>query len=781
VYVPLDPQLPTERLTFLVADSGASLLLTEEALLARLPDGPRVVRLDWDGDRDDGSWPETPPFVELHPDALAYVFYTSGSTGAPKGVAVPHGPLAWHEADLARRFELGPGDRLLGVYAEGFDPSLEQMLATLVSGGAYFPRAGRMWSVPELADRFERWGITAAMMPSAYWRQAVADLAASGRLLGSGALRVLETGGESMPLELARRWPAVAPGARLLNSYGPTETVITPTLFDVSGEIRSTPSGSVPIGRPVAGRSARVVDRQGRPVPIGVAGELWLGGPLARGYLGRPAATAEAFIPDPDPRAAPGSRLYRTGDRVRLLADGNLEFLGRLDRQVKVRGHRVEPGEVEAALATEPAVREAAVVVQGESLVAWLVPRDPDAAPPDPELLRASLRRRLPEPMIPAAFGWLDALPLTATGKVDRRALAAREIDRPATASQPPRDDLERELARIWEDLLSVRPIGARDDFFALGGHSLLAVRLASRIEAHFGRSVPIATLFERPTVEALADWLRPSFAPVEDSPLVRIQPRGSRPPLFLVHPGGGGVLCYAELARALGPDQPLYGLQAPGLDGERPPLDRIGEMADLYIEALRAVQPAGPWHLGGWSFGGLVAYEMACRLAERGEPAGLVAILDVSPRVAVVSPEEEAELLVRGLDEGFLQDVPVSPAELLGLDTRSQVALVLDRARRAGRMGDDLDERRAVGLVEVFKANLRAANTWEPRPFPGRITVVRAAGSGHLDAGPDGDWSALAAADMVTVPGDHHSMVTSPHVESLARALRSVLDGAAR
>ena len=648
------------------------------------------------------------------------------------------------------------------------------MLAPLVSGSAFFPRSGQVWSAPELAERFERWNITAAAFPSAYWRQIVADLAGASWRLGS-TLRVLEAGGEAMPVEAAQQWRAVAPGTRLLNAYGPTETVITPTLFEATGEVQATPSGTVPLGRPVAGRSARVVDRQGQPVPIGVAGELWLGGPLARGYLGRPAATAEVFIPDPD---FPGLRLYRTGDRVRRLADGNLEYLGRLDRQVKVRGYRIEPGEVEAALLGEPAVKEAAVVVQGDLLVAWLVPQ---GEPAGPDLLRAALRRRLPEPMIPSAFVWPDALPLTATGKVDRRALAAREIDRPVGTALPPRDDLERGLARIWEDLLGVRPIGARDDFFALGGHSLLAVRLASRIEARFGRPLPIATLFERRTVEALADWLRPSFEPGTASTLVRIQPRGTRPPLFLVHPGGGGVLCYAELARALGPDQPLYGLQAPGLDGERPPLDRIGEMAELYLEAIRAVQPVGPWHLGGWSFGGLVAYEMACRLAEHGEPAGLVAILDVPPRVAAVSTDDELELLVRGLDDVFLQTVQISPAELRGLDSRSQVALVLDRARRTGRLADDFDERRAAGLVEVFKANLRAASAWEPRPFPGRITIIRAADSDRLGPDPDGGWSELAPADVVTVPGGHHSMVAAPRVDFLAQALRSALEGAAR
>src|SRR6185436_1107445 len=491
-----------------------------------------------------------------------------------------------------------------------------------------------------------------------------------------------------------------------------------------------------------------------------------------------PDATAAVFVPGGVARV--GDRLYRTGDRVRCLADGTLEFLGRLDRQLKVRGYRIEPGEIETALVADPEVRAAAVVAAedpaaGNRLVAFVVPRDLH-----PDLLRAGLRSRLPEPMIPSAFVGLDALPLTATGKVDRRELARLALDaaRPSPGRVPPRDNLERELARIWEDLLGVRPVGARDDFFDLGGHSLLAVRLASRIEARFGRALPIALLFELRTVEALADCLRSAPWPGSASPLVRIQTGGVRPPLFLVHPGGGGVLCYAPLAQALGPDQPLYGLQAPGLDGERPPLDLVEEMADFYLDAVRAMQPVGPWHLGGWSFGGLVAYEMACRLHERGEPAGLVAVLDVPPRDEEGALDDETELLVRGLDEQFLQRVPLCVDELRGLDTRAQVARVMEKARRAGIL-PDFDERRAVGVVEVFKANLRAASAWEPRPYPGRITVFRAAGDSRLGLDPTGGWGALAAAEVVAVPGDHLDMVVPPHVETLARELRTVLASA--
>jgi len=777
VYVPLDPRLPLGRLAYLLADSGASVLVTEEALLGRLPQGEiRIVCAD----RVTRFGPEVAPVVDIPSETLAYVIYTSGSTGTPKGVGVSHGALARQLDGAARRLDLRPGDRLLGTHADGFDASLEDTLTPLVAGAGLFPRGGELWSVSDVVKRIETWRITSVQMPTAYWRQVAAELDEAGRTLGP-PLHCLEIGGEAMPVEAARQWMRVAPGARLLNGYGPTETVVTPTSFEVPPGFRETPSGTVPIGRPLAGRSALVVDRWGAIAPHGVAGEVWFGEPLARGYLGRPDATAAAFVPHPHP-TIPGERLYRTGDRVRRLPDGNLEYLGRLDRQLKLRGFRIEPGEVEAALTGLPEVREAAVVVvanepSGSRLVAFLVPRDSER--PEPDLLRAALRGRLPDYMVPSAFVWLDALPLTGTGKVDRRELARcaerPEVPRTEAGQVAPRDDLERELAAIWEDLLGVRPVGVHDDFFALGGHSLLAVRLASRIEARFGRELPIAMLFERRTVEALAAWLPPKQAPRSASPLVRIQPGGDRQPLFLVHPGGGGVLCYAELARALGSDQPLFGLQAPGLDGDRPPLGEVGEMADLYLDAIRSAQPAGPWHLGGWSFGGLVAYEMACKLAERDASAGLVAILDTQPSGSESIPDE-TELLVRGLEEQFVKAVPFTTDELRGLSTRDQVALILDRARQAGQLPPDFDERRATGVVDVFKANLRAASSWRPRPYPGRITVFRATDRSHVDS-QSGGWTDLAAVDVVIVPGDHLRMVAQPHVNSLARALREALD----
>jgi amino acid adenylation domain-containing protein len=834
-YVPLDPDDPPERREWIAADCGAALVVTEADIAASGPHPRPLSHLpptpppgegrqeEADGDPQDALLFSPLPGIgrgELGEGpgvraSLAYILYTSGTTGRPKGAMVPHSAAVNHILWAQETYALGPGDAGLLKTPTGFDVSVRELFWPLAVGARLvIARPGGERDPGYLLDLIEREGVTVANF--------VPSLLAA--VLDRGTVPPLKriiSGGEALSVELAEQCFQRLPGTLLHNHYGPTETAVTATSWRCRPGERP-----LPIGRPIANLWIDLLDVWGHPVPIGVTGEVQVGGAgVGRGYLGRPELTAERFVPDP---REPGARRYRTGDLARRRPDGALEFLGRRDHQIKVRGLRIEPEEVEAALAALSDVREAAVVAKDGALIAYVV-----TAAPDLDVLRTALAARLPAFLVPSAFVPVDALPRTVSGKVDRRALAKREIGRRTDAGVPPRDDLERELAQIWEDLLNVRPIGVRDDFFHLGGHSLLAVRLAARIESRFGRPLPLATLFEQRTVEALAGRLRTerveratepvegsthpmdhgiervgrspewgersphsparssepverstgpvgrptrSGAPATESALVRIQPGGSRPPLFLIHPGGGGVLCYADLSRALGPDQPLYGLQAPGLDGERPPLDRIEDMASLYLEAIRAVRPQGPWHLGGWSFGGLVAYEMACQLAEQGKPAGLVAILDAAPRDSAAPQTDEAELLLRGLDETLVQSVPLDPADLRGLDTRRQVALVLDRLRQAGRLPEDFDERRAVALVEVFKANLRAARAWLPRPYPGRLTVLRAAESDRLGPTADGGWSALAATEVIPVPGDHRRMVTPPHVAELAAALRAAI-----
>ncbi|HEY8602499.1 MAG TPA: amino acid adenylation domain-containing protein, partial [Thermomicrobiales bacterium] len=620
-YLPLDPAYPPERLAYMLADSGAAIILAHAQLVAALPPtSAAIVRLDADWPTIAAESAENPGVVVAGED-LAYVIYTSGSTGRPKGVQIPQRALVNFLLSMARTPGLTRDDTLLAVTTLSFDiAALELFLPLIV--GARVVIAGREVASDgaRLLDLLDRSAATIMQATPATWRL----LLAAG-WHGSPHLRAL-CGGEALPRDLAEQ--ILARVGALWNMYGPTET----TVWSLALRVESG-AGSVPIGDPIGNTRIYLLDRAGQPVPRGVPGELYIGGAgVARGYLGRPDLTAERFVPDPY-SATPGARLYRTGDAARYRADGRIEFLGRLDGQVKLRGFRIELGEIEAALTRHPAVRECAVILEtGDDprLVAYLVPMEDTAEAPSVRDLRAFLKGSLPEYMIPAVCTWLDALPLTPNGKVDRRALPA--VAAVATASaepQGPRDDLERQLVAIWEATLGVAPIGVTDNFFDLGGHSLVAVRLFARIEAAFGRKLPLATLFAAPTIGELAALLREQGWVASWSSLVALQPRGNHPPFFCVHAIGGNVLKFRALAAHLGPDQPLYGLQARGLDGQEPPATHVEEMAANYLAEIRQVQPHGPYFLGGQCFGGMVALEMARQVQVAGERVALLAMFD--------------------------------------------------------------------------------------------------------------------------------------------------------
>ncbi|HEX8694767.1 MAG TPA: amino acid adenylation domain-containing protein [Longimicrobium sp.] len=510
-YLPLDPGYPRERLRYLLEDSGARVVVTDSAVRARVVDplgiAPQAVLeidgLDVESDGEGGG--DGSAAGGAGPGHLAYVIYTSGSTGRPKGVMVEHGPAASHSLLFAELYGIGPGDRFLQFAAMGFDASLEQILPPLAAGAAVAMRGGEPWHAGEFFARAAELGVTVADLTAAYWRRVVQEC--DGRPARPGPLRLVTVGGEAFPAEAAPAWEEGA-SVRVVNAYGPTEAVITATAHDVDPGADAA-GRLVPIGGPIPRRSVYVLDDEGEPVPPGVVGELYVGGRLlARGYRGRPALSASRFVPDPF-SAEPGGRMYRTGDRARWSPRGELEFLGRVDEQVKIRGHRIEPGEVEGALLEHEGVAEAAVVAhpdaRGENrLVAYVVAAD--GAPVPPRELRAFLRERLPETMVPAVFVPLDALPLTPNGKVDRKALPA-----PAGEAQPagtyvaPRRAAEGVLAGIWCEVLGVERVGAEDNFFELGGHSLVATRVISRVREAFGVELPLRTLFESQTVRSLA------------------------------------------------------------------------------------------------------------------------------------------------------------------------------------------------------------------------------------------------------------------------------------
>jgi amino acid adenylation domain-containing protein len=779
-YVSLDPSYPRERLAFLLADAEAPVVLTEESSTANLPkSGASVLRLDQDWGSIMGE-ESAPPDVEILPESLAYVIYTSGSTGKPKGVEVPHFGLAhlvrWH----LELYGMGEADRGTQVSSTAYDASVWDLWGCLAAGASsHIPDEPARLSPEGMVRWWSQAGITVTFVPTP-----VAEGILEQPLPPEIKVRELLIGGDRL-----HRRPGEDLPFRLMNHYGPAEYSVVSTVGEVSSpRISRTGESPPPIGRPIDDTRVFVVDRDLRPVPIGVPGELCVGGAgLARGYLRRPELTAQRFVPDP--AGEPGARLYRTGDLVRWLPGGELDFLGRIDDQVKLRGQRIELGEIESVLSWHPAVREATVLLredrQGDRrLVAYVVPAP--GARPTQEALRNALEAQLPGHMVPAIFVLLEALPLTPNGKVDRRALPAPEQLRPDGLA--PRDTLEMALVQIWEELLSLRPIGVQDDFFDLGGHSLLVMRLLSRIETRLGVRLSPAALFQARTVERLASAVRLQSGPRPGSPLVPLQAGGTGRPFFWIHPGAGSVFCYLPLAHRLGEERPIFGLQARGLDGTESPLDDIEIMAALYLEAVREAQPQGPYLLGGWSLGGVVAFEMARQLAARGEEVELLALVDsaLADAGAGSAPDDTlSDLAAFARDLGLPLDHPVlRSAEAWQDDEAEEVlARLHEPMLQAGLLPPDLDAHDLRARFAVFRSHAEALRRYRPATsWPGRITLFLAAErpSGGAD-GVTQRWRALAdgGLDLLQLPGDHYAVVREPAIELLAQKVGELLQRA--
>jgi len=786
VYLPLDPAYPKERLAFMLETARAPVMLTRERLLAALPEcDATIVCLDSGQEAIDRE-SERNLINSTRPGNLAYIIFTSGSTGQPKGVLVSHASLAAHCLDVQRYYELGATDGVLQFASLSFDLSLEQILPTLIAGARLVIMGADVWHTAEFHRKISEFGLTVLNLPTGYWQELAREWADVPELASNIQARLFTVGGDILLPEVLKLWLRTpAKSIRLLNAYGPTEATITGTAFEIDHRSCAIATCQrIPIGRPLANRETYILDHYGSPVPVGVAGELHIGGAcLARGYLNRPDLTAEKFIPHPF-GTEPGARLYKTGDLARYLPDGNIEFLGRVDHQVKVRGFRIELGEIEATLGQHPAVREAVVLAQEDApgekrLVAYVVAErhiSPTAGD-----LRDFLKQKVPQYMVPSAFVLLDTLPLMLNGKVDRHALPTAGRTRPKVekALVAPRDALELQLTHLWQEVLGIESIGVRDNFFELGGHSLTAVRLFALIENRLGKRLPLAAVFQGATIEHLATLLRQQAEPAPLSSLVAIQPDGSKPPLFLIHPAGGQVFPYVHLAQYLGPDQPCYGLQAKGPEEGRDPYIRIEDMARCYIEALRRVQPEGPYHLGGWSMGGTIAFEMAQQLHAQGYAVALLALLDSR----IPAPDEKFS--AHDFEATLLTDVvryfglPLDLEDISQLPRDEVLARVLEQAKEAGLVPPEIEVSQAQRFVELCKADFRATRNYVLHRYPGRITLFRA-NEEPAGASPDptfgwNEWAA-GGVDVHAVPGNHANMVYRPHVEVLAEKLRACL-----
>ncbi|MGR9105457.1 MAG: amino acid adenylation domain-containing protein [Gammaproteobacteria bacterium] len=783
VYLPLDPAYPAERLEFMIRDAEVCVIVTRSG--ATLPPAARgLPQLVIDSlDQDLVGYPASRPGDPLPAERLAYVIYTSGSTGQPKGVLIEHRGLSNLAVAQSKAFGIRPGSRVLQAASLNFDASISEIVTTLVSGATLFlaPRE-KMLPGPGLAELFETRQIThVTLTPSALAVMPQRPLP---------DLESLIVAGEACSAELVQRW---ATGRRFFNAYGPTENTVCATIMECT--CTDTSQGiDPPIGRPMQNVETYVLDPQQQPVPIGVHGELYLGGTgLARGYLNRPELTAEKFIEvefrfDPAGPETRSVRLYRTGDRVRYLSDRNIEYLGRIDQQLKIRGFRIEPGEIEARLKAVPGVRDAAVVARGEGaakrLVAyWL--RDP-RRPLSDEQLRRELNTMLPEYMLPSLWILLDHLPLTVQGKVDRQALLeiplrGTETDSVTEEPAPPRDEFEKSLAAIWEELLQV-PVGdIQADFFEFGGHSLLAVSLLSRIEQQFGQRLLLSDFLQAPTIERLAKLLGNQAEAPRESVLVTIQSGSDhsvRPGLFCIHPVGGQVLCYRNLARLLGPEQAVYGLQAQGLEDNQSPLSDIAEMAKTYRRKIRAVQAQGPYALAGWSLGGVIAFEMARQWVEEGESLSLLALIDSQIET---KPDEHAAFARNVRNEDWLRDLfqedlerVLATAPVIGFSERLDLSPIVNERNEPSPDATDL--RRINQSWRVFRACMQALADYVPLSFPGPVTLFCADES---DAQNLAGWRALVpnGLQIHRIRGDHYSLLKEPAVHEVAEKIDACLN----
>lgn len=859
-YVPLEAHTPAARLHWILNSLQVTCILTQQTLLPQLlatdllPALEHVFCLDEAQNEQVLSYETSPqrPYqisqladlahmpqdnlpLQGKADDLAYIIFTSGSTGTPKGVMVAHAPVINLIEWVNRTFEISPTDRVLFITSLCFDLSVYDVFGILAAGGSI--RIAAAQDIQEPARLLQ----LLATEPITFWDSAPAALlqltpffpsagpeTAHGNTSLSSTLRLVFLSGDWIPVSLPDQLKAVFSGVKVISLGGATEATVWSNYYPIEAVDPHWPS--IPYGKPIQNAQYYILDDHLSPCPIGVPGHLYIGGPcLSLGYVNEPELTQAKFLPSPF-HTQPGARIYKTGDLARWHADGNMEFLGRSDSQVKIRGFRIELGEIEAVLRQHPAVEHAIVQAYGDvqkdrRLAAYIVPqREQNITGAD---LRAFLQTYLPEYMVPAAFLLMETLPVTSNGKLDRQKLpvpdfAAAQQDVPFVA---PRDAIELQLSLLWEEILQVSPISITANFFELGGHSLLAVQLMAGIKQRFEQEFPLALLFQEATIERLAIVLRQQTVARFDSPVVALQTAGTHCPLFFAHPGGGSAFCYVTLARHLGQDQPFYGLQTPGLNDDKALYTDVQQLAAHYVQEIRLVQPEGPYHLGGWCVGGIIAYEMARQLQQAGQEVALLALLDSAPPTAEnAPPDNDATLFTQfAWDLGRLlgRNLPASyKIALLGLldaalptlgeqavDTRLVAEFIADLL--AELQGPDgaatyemlkqltLDEQLQCLIAHVkeahidppeaeqaylrhlyliYSTNVRAIQAYIPQAYSGDITLFHA--SDEVIAGlenPVAAWEKFTAGkvNVYTVPGDHYSILKETNVQVLATELK--------
>jgi amino acid adenylation domain-containing protein len=788
-YIPLDPHYPAQRLAFMLEDSQASLIVTNDALdgLAQKLAGNRLPLINID--RLNAEAPDTNPGILVSPDTLAYILYTSGSTGQPKGVMQNHRNVLHFIKAYTNNLHIGALDRLTLISSYSFDAAVMDIFGALLNGAALYPIDVKKEGLLNLAQYLRECEISVYHSTPTVYRYFLHLLAEADEFPN---IRLVVLGGEAVvkrDVELYKKH--FSRNCVFINGLGPTESTVSLQYFiDSHTEVFQN---SVPVGLPVEETGVVLLNEAGQEAVL--AGEIALHSPyVALGYWHKPEITEASFA------ARDGSRVYRTGDMGRLLPDGMLEFRGRKDFQVKIRGHRVEVGEVEARLAEHPSVRECVVTLsengRGERhLLAYVVYHK--SAPAVIEL-RNFLQEKLPDYMVPSIFVPIESLPLTPTGKIDRRALPQPKVEpSEAKARVSARNEIEEKLVSLWEEVLQVQPIGVRDNFFEVGGHSLLAVHLFACINREFNVNLPLATLFRDATIESLARVIAGKSNPETWSSLIEIESAGNHAPFFCVHGLTGDILWFRELAHCLAPHIPFYGLQSRGLDGIQAPFESIEEMAKYYIQEIRLLQPNGPYYLGGASFGGTVALEMAHQLMDQGEEVSILAVFDHSP--ANIQLDRETHKLQRRLISGYkmLRNFPGWLAEFVRLGPTHMSMRIRRKLKLMRKVGGQTDigklgELEADDMIDfaseleahrqrLITSNFQALKKYLPKPYPGKVTLFRALKRPLLNTyDPEEGWQKLAPGRVTVydISSSHEGMFKKPHVDDVAKSLKLCLDG---
>ena len=771
-YLPLDPAYPAQRLAYMLRDSGARVLLTEpDRLELDVPNEVRVL-----SPRSKARPEESVPATANAPGRLAYVIYTSGSTGEPKGIAMPHTVLDNLIAWQMSQSEHGAGTTLQ-FSALSFDVCAQEMFTTWAAGGTLVlldeqDRNDPRRLVQIIADhRVQR-----LFLPYAGLQHLATYCAAAQRF--PDTLREVITAGEALHVTDAIRTLFQHCPATLTNQYGPAETHVA-TALPLSGPPESWP-GSPSIGRPIDNARVYVLDDILRPVAPGAVGELCIGGSiLADGYVNRPEVTAERFVEGPQTPDPTGTTIYRTGDLGRFLADGAIEFLGRRDHQIKIRGFRVEPGEIEHALKSVIGVTEAIVVAPrtsaGESRLAAYVTGAEDL---DPRTLRQHLAARLPVHMVPATINTVERFPLTPSGKIDRGAVHRWTPEAVASTAgrRPPRDDLEIVLCDLWARVLGVSEIGVDDDFFDLGGSSYSMVQLSALLRAETGYSIELTDLYQASTVGRLAAAFRNGDQRMPGVSLVRLRDGDTDlPPVFMVHSLTGTLVRFVELKRSMKPGREIYGLQARGLDPALEPHLDIVEMAGDYLTEIRKAWPQGPYILYGYSLGGVIAYEIAQQLLAEGADVQLLALGDTDSSWDFETTR--GDVLTRLVTRALHLDLDID--ELSALPPDERVERILGAGLASGALPPDFDLAKLRRMLEMYETNAVAAAGYKVLPYPGETLLIRA--QDESEAADDLGWGDHAAHLTVErIPFDHFSMMERAGAPCIAKILDSHIDSGA-